>query len=168
MEKAKRGRRICAPFLNTFVYDGIRNIRTYTNYTDNDNVNDNDIDNDTDNVNENVDINNNCSNFENLSDDDSCENIAEKAIEFYFTAYSIYHNTNHPYLKAEQLNQAKKELGYHISEFCLSLEDVQDMIIHFFEHPPSKSDGNINLFVNRSVFVRVGYSTGVIWGYTEL
>ncbi|MBQ3162178.1 MAG: helix-turn-helix domain-containing protein [Oscillospiraceae bacterium] len=112
--------------------------------------------------------NNKCSNFENLSDDVSDEFIAEKAIEFYFDTYFEYHSTLHPNLKTEQLNRVREELSFRINEFYLSLEDVQEMTLYFFEHPPKGSDGNINLFVERSVFVRVGYSTGVISGYTEL
>ena len=102
-----------------------------------------------------------------MSDDIPDEIIADEAIKFYFETYQIYHLKPHPYLKAEQLNRVREELSFRINEFFLTLEDVQNMIVHFFEHPPSKSDGNINLFVERGVFARVGYSTGVITGWID-
>lgn len=114
-------------------------------------------------------INNNCSIFSKLNECVSDENdvIADKLIREYMTLYKHFTGYEHPNLKDEQLKHIKEELLIHMGEYCLEPEDISKMIIYFFEKPPKGSDGNINLFISKSVFVRTGYSAGTISGYVD-
>lgn len=93
--------------------------------------------------------------------------IADKLIGEYMTLYKHFTGYEHPNLKEEQLKHIKEELITYMGEYCLEPEDISKMIIYFFENPPKGSDGNINLFISKSVFVRTGYSAGTISGYVD-
>lgn len=95
------------------------------------------------------------------------EAIVDMIIGEYMKFYKHYIGNEHPNLKEEQLKYIKEELLIYMDEYHLELEDIDKMIFYFFENPPKDSDGNINLFISKSVFVRTGYSAGTIYGYVD-
>jgi len=86
----------------------------------------------------------------------------------YDSTYRKHKGCWHPKIKASQLECLNDTLATYIDEFLLKADDMLKMIDYFFAHPPKNCDMNVNVFLTRSVFVRVGYSTNVITGYVDM
>lgn len=95
------------------------------------------------------------------------ESIAYKSIEYFMNIYKQCTGKDHPYLKKEQMNRVKETLLSYINDYNLELEDMELIISAFFDYPPKYSDGNINLFITKSVFIISGYSAGLILEYED-
>lgn len=93
--------------------------------------------------------------------------IACKSIEYFMDVYRRYKGKDHPYLKKEQMNRVKETLLTYINDYNLELEDMELIISAFFDYPPKYSDGNINLFITKSVFIICGYSAGLVLEYED-
>lgn len=154
--------------------------RSCTLVTDNDNDNDTDTENENDTENDiYINKNNKWSDSSNPTENDSriqemsCGEessleIANNALCFYFSCYEQHTEQKHPFIKKQQLESIKEKLEIFVGEYNLTLEDIKKMIEYFFSHPPEDCDLNINAFVSRGIFVRVGYSLGAIAGHTDM